>query len=110
MTELTRVGILRAGKVGAILYSFLGVLFVPFALIAAVSNPGEGSVILLMLVFYPLMGFLGCMLGAALYNLTVKIGGGLLLEFEQVVDTREPAGPQNAPYGPPEQSAGWTAR
>jgi hypothetical protein len=46
-----------------------------------------------MVVFYPLMGFLGCILFAALYNLAAKLGGGFLFDLEQVIDRRGPVTP-----------------
>lgn len=42
LTEVKRVGILRAGTLGAILYGFLGVLMLPLALIAVIADPVEG--------------------------------------------------------------------
>jgi hypothetical protein len=42
LSEVRRVGVLRAGVVGAILYGFFGVVFLPFAVIALIADPVEG--------------------------------------------------------------------
>ena len=97
MTELRRVGILQAGKVGAILYGFFGLIFLPFAFIAMIADPAQGFVMFFMALLYPILGFLGCVIAAALYNVTAKFVGGLRLEFEQVVETPRPVAPA---YGP----------
>lgn len=96
LTEVKRISVLRAGILGAILYGFFGVLMLPFALIAMVGDPAGGLVFGLMLVAYPLMGFLGCLIAAALYNLAAKIVGGFQMELETVVDPRSDAYPGNA--------------
>lgn len=99
-SEIRRFGILRAGVVGAILYGFFGVLWLPFAIIAAVARPVPGIMFVVMAVCYPLMGFVAGVLFAALYNLAAKIGGGLQLELVQVQDGYQPAGPGEIPPGP----------
>jgi hypothetical protein len=95
LTEVKRVGILRAGTLGAILYGFLGVLMLPLALIAVIADPVEGLMFGLMVVSYPLMGFLGCLIAAALYNLAARIAGGFQMELETVPEPRADVYPGN---------------
>lgn len=94
-----RVGVLSLGKVFGCLYALFGLLFgAIFALLSLVgagigaassgSNEaflgaifGVGAVIILP-IFYGIMGFLGGLLTAFLYNLVSGIVGGVELEME----------------------------
>ena len=102
--ELKRIDPLRTANVGALVYGLMMtvfmVLFSPLFLIAALLAPTEegfGPVLMLvMLVVYPIMGFvmgwISGLLGAAIYNLVIRLTGGLIFEFEDV-QPRAPAGP-----------------
>jgi uncharacterized oligopeptide transporter (OPT) family protein len=80
---------LRAGIVLGVLYGILSLIIVPFVLLAAllgsktgVPSPaifGVGLAILLP-VLYAAAGFIGGVIGAALYNVVAKWTGGF--EFE----------------------------
>lgn len=96
---LRRVGVLSLGKVFGVLYALMGLIFgAIFALLSLVgagigaaasgSNEaflgaifGVGAVVFLP-IFYGVLGFLGGLLTAALYNLVARIMGGLELELE----------------------------
>jgi len=88
---LTYVAPLRAGLVLAVLYAFFGLIFAPFfiliALIGKQSGGGFpaalGGVIgaIFFPVVYGIAGFLGGLIGAAVYNLVARWTGGLEFEF-----------------------------
>ena len=88
--ELKRIAVLQTGKMLAILYGFLGLLMLPFMLIVclvSVANQGAEGLLMMapmaiMIVFYPIMGFVGGILLAALYNLVAKWVGGLRFTVE----------------------------
>lgn len=88
MTELRRVAVLRAGNVGLILYGLMGLISLPFLVIGGIAEGENGLslilTVILLVILYAVMGFLGSMLFAALYNLTAKLGGGILLELYEV--------------------------
>ena len=96
---LKKVGILSAAKIVGALYGMLGLIFGAvfsiFALLgAAVGSMGPNSpdaffgflfgigAIVILPVFYGLMGFIFAALTAALYNLTASIVGGLELNIQ----------------------------
>jgi hypothetical protein len=95
--ELRRIDPLRAANISALVYGLMmavfAVIFLPFVLLGAFVSPGDfglfGSVMFgFMLLIYPIMGFIGGwisgLLGAAIYNLVVRLCGGLLLEFDDL--------------------------
>ena len=96
VSEVRRVGILRAGKVGAVLYGLFGLVVFPFALIAAMAGSKEGLNLILMVALYPIIGLIGAIISAALYNLTAMLAGGIQFASTQVSDGRGYASPQNA--------------
>ena len=101
--QIRRIGVLSLAKVMGIIYAFFGLLFglvfSLFALLGAAlgglaAESGEeaaaavfgllfgvGAVIALP-VLYGLLGFIGGLLTAALYNLAAKVMGGIELEME----------------------------
>jgi hypothetical protein len=102
--ELRRIDPLRAANISALVYGLMmtafAVLFLPFVLFAAILAPaGEfglaGPVFFgFMLMIYPIIGFvmgwIGGLLGAAIYNLVVRWCGGLLLEFADAPPAASP--------------------
>jgi hypothetical protein len=86
--ELTYVAPVRTGIVLAILYGFIGLIFVPFFLLMALFGdkagaPGAFRGVFFALFFpflYAIGGFIGGVIMAALYNLVAKWTGGF--EFE----------------------------
>ncbi|MBI2441161.1 MAG: hypothetical protein HYV35_07315 [Lentisphaerae bacterium] len=85
-TELKRFAVLRMGKVSALLYAFLTVIMLPFILIAMLLSPNGGASVIPMLIIvllYPLLGFVGGVIMAALYNLAAKWVGGIRFTLDQ---------------------------
>jgi hypothetical protein len=99
--KLKRIAPLQAGKILAAIYGLFSLIMVPFILMftvvssfAAQQAGGSGGpplpfmfgmglgFMVLMPVFYAVMGFLGGVLGAAIYNLIAKWIGGFEFEFE----------------------------
>ena len=56
----------------------------------------------LMVLLYPIMGFIGGIIFAALYNLAAKIGGGIQFEIAQVGTTCVPTDPNNLRLNTPQ--------
>ncbi len=95
--ELKRIEPLRAANIGALVYGLLGIIFMiifsPFFLLAGFLGAAQGQgmagpfFIMLMLVVYPIMGFvfgwISGLLTAAIYNFIVTWTGGLLVEFAE---------------------------
>ena len=91
---LKRVAPLSAGKVLALLYGAMGLIFLPiFLIIALVSsnapNAQRGLPAIMGLGFalaapiiYAVMGFIGGVVSAAIYNLVAKMVGGIEVEVE----------------------------
>ena len=82
--QVRRFGILQAGLLLGALYGFLGLVFIPFMVLIMVLS-GDGDEIfmpLLMILLYPVMGFIGGIIGAALYNLAARIVGGIKMELD----------------------------
>ena len=83
-TRIKRFSILQAGKLLAVLYGFVSVVLLPiFLLVAVFSSKGGTAPMLTMLILYPILGFVGGILGAALYNLAARFVGGLEVTLEQ---------------------------
>jgi uncharacterized membrane protein len=97
--ELKRVGVLSAGKVLGVLWALIGLLSgIMMALVSSLglmawANDSRAFALLpLMLgvgavffmpVFYGIVGFIGGVIAALLYNLVARIAGGLELEFTE---------------------------
>ena len=91
--QLTYIAPLRAGIVLGVLYGLLGLVVLPFLLLAALfaSRSGAPAVIggIFFAVFIPVIyaaaGFIGGIIGAAIYNLVAKWTGGLEFEVRDVL-------------------------
>ena len=94
MRKIKRIAPLQAGKITGVLYFGLGLVLVPVFLLASfvashVARPqtalpavfGLGFAIMAP-VLYGVMGFVGGVIGAALYNLAARIVGGIEVEVE----------------------------
>ena len=97
---LKKVGVLSCGKVLGVLYGGLGLLMgAIFTLIAvlgaalgggASNRPGGAIVgmifgigaVILVPIFYGVMGFIGGIITAAFYNAIAMVAGGLEVELE----------------------------
>lgn len=83
--QITRLSPHQNGKVCAILTALTSLfVFVPFLLYVSTLMPEEErpafSSILLVPLFYLIMGYLAVLIGCALYNVAVKFIGGV--EYE----------------------------
>ena len=96
---IRRFTILQAGKLLGVLYGCLAVVLLPFFLIGIVANPKGAAPLLILLALYPVMGFVGGLVGAAVYNLAARLVGGLEFTLE---GTEQPGGqPASAPFARP---------
>jgi hypothetical protein len=93
--RIKRIGPLQLGKMLALLYGIMGLIFVPIvlavsALSAALPNQshrpafvlGTGFFVLLMPILYAAMGFVFGLIGALIYNLVARFVGGIEVEVE----------------------------
>jgi hypothetical protein len=96
---LKSVGVMSCGKIGGTLYGLMGILLGGiFALISTLGLPwgqgpsngapawlgaffGVGSIILFPIV-YGIMGFIGGLITAVLYNLLAGFVGGIEMELQ----------------------------
>ena len=114
---LKRVGILSCAKLLGVLYGVLGLIFGAFislfSVIASIagfaSDEAEGAIVglifgigavVILPIFYGIMGFLGGALTAAIYNLAARFTGGIELELE-TAPTRGGIGATTPPAPPP---------
>ena len=95
---LNRVGPLSAGKLMAVLYALFGLLIGALMTLMSVmggggSDPatadamgalgpmmGVGAIVILP-ILWGIIGFIGGLIGAFLYNIAAKIGGGVDLDL-----------------------------
>jgi hypothetical protein len=98
--RLKRIAPLQAGKIFAVLYGCMGLIFLPFIALAAIlgafaqhaqsTQTGPAVAIggmllgmgIAMPIIYAVMGFIIGLIGAALYNLIAGWVGGLEFEVE----------------------------
>src|SRR6187455_3478774 len=92
--RIKRIAPLQLGKMLAVLYGIMGLLFIPFFLImsaVATQMPPDQRVgmmafgagfALVMPVIYAALGFVFGALGALIYNLVAKWIGGIEVEVE----------------------------
>jgi hypothetical protein len=82
--RIRRIDPVSVGKITAVLYGLLGLLFVPFLLLISLVAPDSSNVglglALAMPIGYAVFGAISSMIAAALYNLVAGWVGGL--EFE----------------------------
>ena len=85
IAKIRRFSILQMGKFLAVLYGFFSIIIIPIFFITLLVKPAEAIPFLIMAILYPVMGFIGGIIGAALYNLASHLVGGLefTLDFEQ---------------------------
>ena len=106
--KIRRIGALSLGKMLGGLYLLMGLVFgaifsltslLGFAMIPAEEGGGAligllfglGAVIVLP-IFYGVMGFLGGLLVAVIYNLVAGLFGGIELEVDLTASSAPPAG------------------
>jgi hypothetical protein len=89
--KIKRFAPLQIGKILGVMYAAMGLLFAPFFLAMAIfelaAPTGIATFVGVTLaivtpLFYGAMGFLGGVVSAWLYNVTVRFTGGMEVEFE----------------------------
>jgi hypothetical protein len=83
ITRIKRFSILQAGKMLAIIYFCFSFIVLPFLLIPRLGNLKRCLPLLLIIIIYPVVGFIGGIIGAAVYNMVAKYIGGLEITIEQ---------------------------
>jgi hypothetical protein len=92
--RLSRIAPWQAGKVFAVMYFFLSLLFViPLALITSIvptppgSGPRFGPAMWIIFPFlYALAGLIFVPLGCWIYNMAAKVAGGLVVSVSDDAD------------------------
>ena len=90
--RLRRFSIAQTAKVLGVLYGLMGLIFLPFFLIAALFSPnkagfGVGFAILLP-ILYGLCGFIFTAIGCALYNWVAGMVGGIEIQLDTTTTLR----------------------
>jgi hypothetical protein len=77
--RLTYVSPLQQGIVVGVLYAILSLIAVPFLLIASLMGHGGASAIFVIFIpiIYGILGFIGGIIAAFVYNLVAKWTGGI---------------------------------
>ena len=96
--ELRRIGALSLAKVSAVVYALLGlVLGAIFSLISVagsiLTSPKSGiapfpplgaAAVIILPALYGAIGFVGSLIGAAIYNVVAGLIGGVHIELREV--------------------------
>lgn len=78
--------VIQTGKLVAMFYVFIAIVMVPIFVVASKGNIELLNYYLIMLFLYPVIGFVGGVVGAFFYNLCVRFVGGLEVFVDVVVD------------------------
>jgi hypothetical protein len=85
-TELKSLAVLQTGKVLAVLYAFAAAIMMPILLVSMAMNPRtapNSKVTIIVVILYPLLGFIGGILLASFYNMAAKWVGGIRFTLQQ---------------------------
>jgi len=82
--RITRLSVLQTGKILGVLYGFISIVMLPFMLIGMLTNPKGAAPMLFIIVLYPIIGFVGGILMAFLYNSASSWIGGLEISVEAI--------------------------
>ncbi len=84
--RLRRFSIGQTAKVMGVLYALMGLIFLPFVLVASLFSPkatGLGVGLALALpILYGIAGFIFAAIGCALYNLVARMVGGIEVQLD----------------------------
>ncbi|MDP2933779.1 MAG: DUF3566 domain-containing protein [bacterium] len=93
MKIIKKIAPLQLGKILAVLYGLISILFVPFLIIGVIfeenSNPAKIIFFIFIPILYIIGGFIVGIIGAAIYNLCAKFVGGIkiTLEDEEIIQS-----------------------
>ena len=83
--RIRRFGVGQTAKVLGVLYTLLGLVFLPFVLVAAMFAPNEAGLgigfAVALPVIYGLAGFVFTAIGCLIYNLVAGWVGGIEVEI-----------------------------
>ena len=82
--RIVKLSVKQTGKMLATLYGFLCLIALPFMLIALIAGSKSVGPTFILLLLYPIFGFVGGVILAAVYNLVSKFVGGLEVCVETV--------------------------
>jgi hypothetical protein len=91
MTKIRRFGVLSVGLLLAVIYALLGLIFGAIVSLIALAGAGPSrqgpdaiffgaGAVLITPILYGIMGFIGGVIAAGLYNLVARITGGIEVE------------------------------
>ncbi|MFA5424043.1 MAG: hypothetical protein WC374_09330 [Phycisphaerae bacterium] len=83
ITRIKRFSILQTGKMLAVIYFCFSFIALPFFLLPHLGNLKRCLPFLLIIIIYPVVGFIEGIISAAVYNLVAKYIGGLEITIEQ---------------------------
>ena len=83
--QIRRFGVGQTAKVVGVLYAIMGLVFVPFVLIASMLAPDKSQLgpgfALALPIIYGVLGFIFTAIGCAIYNLVAGLVGGIEVEL-----------------------------
>ncbi len=93
--KLQRIGVMSAGKTAAVIYGIMGLIFGAIFSLVAMAGAAFGGgdepaiigalfgvgAIIIMPLFYGVIGAIVWMIGAFIYNFTVRFTGGIELDL-----------------------------
>ena len=85
--EITRFGVLSIAKIFGATYAIIGLIAGLFFALAGSTFLGVGfgfAAIIILPLFYGIMGFIGGAIFAAIYNFIASKVGGIVLETRQI--------------------------
>jgi hypothetical protein len=80
--RISRLSVLQTGKFLGLFYGLFAAIALPFMLVGLATSSGQGASALLMLLMYPIIGFIGGILLAVFYNLVATWIGGIEVTLE----------------------------
>lgn len=90
--RIRRVGVVQVGKVCAIFYGLMGLLYLPFFTVGIwlgrTEVPGGKAIMIgimgLLLVGFPVAGFVVGIFWGVVTNLVLRLAGGFVYEYETI--------------------------
>ncbi|MEO8089771.1 MAG: hypothetical protein ABI703_05705 [Gemmatimonadales bacterium] len=86
MARIRRFGVAQTAKVVGVLYTLVGVVALPFILIAAMYSPNKNALgtgfAFALPIIYGVVGFIFTAIGCAIYNFVAGLVGGIEVELD----------------------------